>query len=205
MDKSLIVKNLNKSFNNLNVFHGISFEVKPGTIVNLSGPNGSGKTTLMRIISSQILDYEGEVAIGDKNIIDFDKEIFSIIYYVAPYSSLYEHLTLSENINFFIALNNLKDKNQKNLLIKRFKLESHLSRKIHELSDGTRKKVSILILFLINPDFCILDEPYTYLDEESSLVLNELIYDYQKQGKSFLITDNSLASKNLNFNGVVEL
>ena len=205
MDNSLIIKNLNKSYDNLVVFRDINFKIEPGSIINLTGPNGSGKTTLMKIISSQILDYDGEVLVGNKNIIDFDIELFNLIYYVPPYSGLYEHLTLNENVNFFLSINNISADTYTEELIRRLSLNEHLSKKVHELSDGTTKKASILLLFLINPDFFILDEPFTYLDDESSETLIELIISYQKKGKSFLIADNSLASRKINFNGVVQL
>ena len=79
------------------------------------------------------------------------------------------------------------------------------SKKIYKLSDGTKKKVSILILFLINPDFFILDEPYTYLDSEAINVLNNLIINSTDKGKSFFITDNSSGLKDIEFFESVKL
>ena len=68
MKDRLIISNLSKSFGQLKLFDAITFVVDPGTILKLNGNNGSGKTTLMRIISSQIEDYGGEVLINGENI-----------------------------------------------------------------------------------------------------------------------------------------
>ena len=70
MKESLIIKHLGKSFNEVSIFSNISFNLSPGSVVSLEGMNGSGKTTLMKIIGSQILDYSGEILLGNKNIKD---------------------------------------------------------------------------------------------------------------------------------------
>ena len=109
-----------------------------------------------------------------------------------------------ENIDFFLNLNDIKE-NKKKELISNFELEDYKSKKVNQLSDGTKKKISILIIFLINPSFFILDEPFTYLDDKSSKVLIELIKLQISKGNSFLIADNSSAINNLDFNQVVTL
>ena len=203
MKKSLIVKHLGKSFNEVSIFSNISFNLTPGSVVCLEGINGSGKTTLMKIIGSQILDYSGEVLLENKNIKDYGSDLFSNIYYLSPFPNLYEYLTLNENISFFSNLNDVQNIQSTNSLISSFNLDKYALKKVHELSDGTKKKISILISFLISPDFFLLDEPYTYLDSQSIKTLNNLIEQSSKKGKSFLIADNS--SGILNFTGSVGL
>jgi len=203
MKKSLIVKHLGKSFNEVSIFSNISFNLTPGSVVYLEGINGSGKTTLMKIIGSQILDYSGEVLLENKNIKDYGSDLFSNIYYLSPFPNLYEYLTLNENISFFSNLNDVQNIQSTNSLISSFNLDKYALKKVHELSDGTKKKISILISFLISPDFFLLDEPYTYLDSQSIKTLNNLIEQSSKKGKSFLIADNS--SGILNFTGSVGL
>jgi len=203
MKESLIVKHLGKSFNQVSIFSNISFNLSPGSVVSLEGINGSGKTTLMKIIGSQILDYSGEVLLGNKNIKDYGSDLFSNIYYLSPFPNLYEYLTLNENISFFSNLNDIQHIQSTNSLISSFNLDKYALNKVHELSDGTKKKISILISFLVSPDFFLLDEPYTYLDSHSIKILNNLIEQSSKKGKSFLIADNS--SGILNFTGSVGL
>ena len=203
MKESLIVNNLGKSFNGASIFSDISFELVPGSIVSLEGINGSGKTTLMKIIGSQILDYNGEVLLGSRNIKDYSSDLFGSVYYLSPFPNLYEYLTLDENISFFSDLNGIDDIKSTKNLITSFGLDKYVSKKIHELSDGTKKKISILISFLVNPGLCLLDEPYTYLASQSIKILNNLIEESAKKGKSFLIADNS--SGILKFTGSVRL
>ena len=203
MNESLIIKHLGKSFNEVSIFSNISFNLSPGSVVSLEGMNGSGKTTLMKIIGSQILDYSGEILLGNKNSKDYGSDLFSNIYYLSPFPNLYEYLTLNENISFFSNLNDIQHIQSTNSLISSFNLDKYALKKVHELSDGTKKKISILISFLVSPDFFLLDEPYTYLDSHSIKILNNLIEQSSKKGKSFLIADNS--SGILNFTGSVGL
>lgn len=205
MGDSLSIRNISKSYNHNNIFNLISFDIGSGQILNLSGANGSGKTTLMKIVSSQILEYTGEVFLGDENIKNLGDEYFTKVIYLPPVPSLYENLSLIENIHFFTSLIGIRHNDKAERLINDFKLTSHTSKKISQLSDGSKKKVSILVMFLMNPDFFILDEPYTYLDADALRTLNILINKSTEEGKSFLITDNSIGLKDINFSGLVEL
>ena len=205
MRDSLSIQNISKSYNDTTVFKLISFNINPGKIYNLSGSNGAGKTTLMKIVASQILDYSGEIFLGKDNIKDLDHYYFTKVSYLPPLPNLYQHLSVIENIVFFTQLNNIRNAELAESLIHSFNLNDFKSKKIYKLSDGTKKKVSILILFLINPDFFILDEPYTYLDSESINVLNNLIINSTDKGKSFFITDNSSGLKGIEFFESVKL
>ena len=185
MKDRLIISNLSKSFGQLKLFDAITFVVDPGAILKLNGNNGSGKTTLMRIISSQIEDYGGEVLINGENIKDSQEEVFNKIQYLAPYPNLYENLTLQENIDFFVKIFKSTRPSMKTTLINLFKLESFVRYKVSDLSDGTKKKIAILIAFLTRPQFLIFDEPYTYLDSSSIKLLNDLIKEHVKEGKPY--------------------
>ncbi|MFL2630325.1 MAG: ATP-binding cassette domain-containing protein [Thermodesulfobacteriota bacterium] len=205
MKDRLIISNLSKSFGQLKLFDAITFVVDPGTILKLNGNNGSGKTTLMRIISSQIEDYGGEVLINGENIKDSQEEVFNKIQYLAPYPNLYENLTLQENIDFFVEIFKSTRPSMKTTLINLFKLESFVRYKVSDLSDGTKKKIAILIAFLTRPQFLIFDEPYTYLDSSSIKLLNDLIKEHVKEGGSLIVVDNSSGGNNLEFSDYIEL
>lgn len=205
MQYLLSVKQLEKSFNSVTIFNSINFNIEGNSIYKLRGPNGAGKTTIMRIISSQILDYGGEVFIEERNIKNIGISLYKDVHYLPPHPSLYDYLTLEENVIFFSKLNKLDDLDKRNSLFKKFDLEEYRFKKAYQLSDGTKKKVSIVISLLMNPRFLILDEPYTYLDDVSIAVLNTIIQHYPQDGGGVLLADNSTGSSSLDFSGLIDL
>tara|TARA_B110000438_G_C15688453_1_gene595666 strand:+ start:81 stop:701 length:621 start_codon:yes stop_codon:yes gene_type:complete len=205
MQYLLSVKQLEKSFNSVTIFNSINFNIEGNSICKLRGPNGAGKTTIMRIISSQILDYGGEVFLEERNIKNIGISLYKDVHYLAPHPSLYDYLTLEENVIFFSKLNKLDNLDKRNSLFKKFDLEDYRFKKAYQLSDGTKKKVSIVISLLINPRFLILDEPYTYLDDVSIAVLNNIIQHYPQDGGGVLLADNSTGSSSLDFSGLIDL
>lgn len=205
MQYLLSVKQLEKSFNSVTIFNSINFNIESNSIYKLRGPNGAGKTTIMRIISSQILDYGGEVFLEERNIKNIGISLYKDVHYLAPHPSLYDYLTLEENVIFFSKLNKLDNLDKRNSLFKKFDLEDYRFKKAYQLSDGTKKKVSIVISLLMNPRFLILDEPYTYLDDVSIAVLNTIIQHYPQDGGGVLLADNSTGSSSLDFSGLIDL
>jgi len=205
MQYLLSVKQLEKSFNSVTIFNSINFNIESNSIYKLRGPNGAGKTTIMRIISSQILDYGGEVFLEERNIKNIGISLYKDVHYLAPHPSLYDYLTLEENVIFFSKLNKLDNLDKRNSLFKKFDLEQYRFKKAYQLSDGTKKKVSIVISLLMNPRFLILDEPYTYLDDVSIAVLNTIIQHYPQDGGGVLLADNSTGSSSLDFSGLIDL
>jgi len=205
MQYLLSVRQLEKSFNSVTIFNSINFNIRGNSIYKLRGPNGAGKTTIMRIISSQILDYGGEVFLEERNIKNIGISLYKDVHYLAPHPSLYDYLTLEENVIFFSKLNKLDNLDKKNSLFKKFGLEDYRFKKAYQLSDGTKKKVSIVISLLVNPRFLILDEPYTYLDDVSIGVLNNIIQHYPQDGGGVLLADNSTGSSSLDLSGLIDL
>mgnify|MGYP006087155689 FL=1 len=205
MQYLLSVRQLEKSFNSVTIFNSINFNIRGNSIYKLRGPNGAGKTTIMRIISSQILDYGGEVFLEERNIKNIGISLYKDVHYLAPHPSLYDYLTLEENVIFFSKLNKLDNLDKRNSLFKKFGLEDYRFKKAYQLSDGTKKKVSIVISLLVNPRFLILDEPYTYLDDVSIGVLNNIIQHYPQDGGGVLLADNSTGSSSLDLSGLIDL
>ena len=205
MQYLLSVRQLEKSFNSVTIFNSINFNIRGNSIYKLRGPNGAGKTTIMRIISSQILDYGGEVFLEERNIKNIGISLYKDVHYLAPHPSLYDYLTLEENVIFFSKLNKLDNLDKRNSLFKKFGLEDYRFKKAYQLSDGTKKKVSIVISLLVNPRFLILDEPYTYLDDVSIGVLNNIIQHYPQDGGGVLLADNSTGSSRLDLSGLIDL
>ena len=100
MDNIIQIKGLKKSYNENLVFESISLNVNRNSIFWIKGVNGSGKSTLMKIVASQIEDYEGDIFYENNNIRNIGNEIHNQIFYLPSSSALYQGLTAFENIKF---------------------------------------------------------------------------------------------------------
>jgi len=196
---------LEKQYDKNLVFTSLSFNVSEKSIFWIKGINGSGKTTLMKIISSQIDDYKGDIYYFEKNVREWDYAIYNEIFYLAPSPNLYGSLSAKENIDFFSKIFTSQKSNTIPDLINAFNVEAYLGKRANQLSDGIKKKISLIIAFLANPRVLMLDEPYSYLDTDSVESLNRIIREYNKNGATFLISDNSSLVDGLNPTGFCEL
>jgi|TARA_B100000959_G_scaffold287473_1_gene372577 ABC-type multidrug transport system ATPase subunit len=196
---------LEKQYDENLVFTSLSFNISEKSIFWIKGINGSGKTTLMKIISSQIEDYEGDIYYSEKNVREWDHTIYNEIFYLPPSPNLYGSLSARENIDFFSKIFISQKSNKITDLINAFNVETYLDKRINQLSDGIKKKISLIVAFLANPKVLIFDEPYSYLDADSVESLNQIIDEYNKNGATFLISDNSSFVSVLNPTGFFEL
>jgi|TARA_B100001971_G_C18131906_1_gene505304 ABC-type multidrug transport system ATPase subunit len=196
---------LEKQYDENLVFTSLSFNISEKSIFWIKGINGSGKTTLMKIISSQIEDYEGDIYYSEKNVREWDYTIYNEIFYLPPSPNLYGSLSARENIDFFSKIFISQKSNKITDLINAFNVETYLDKRINQLSDGIKKKISLIVAFLANPKVLVFDEPYSYLDADSVESLNQIIDEYNKNGATFLISDNSSFVSVLNPTGFFEL
>ena len=148
---------------------------------------------------------KGKYKNNEKNIKKFDYKIYNEIFYLPTSPNLYDSLSARENIDFFSKIFLSKGLNNRAHLIDAFQVEKHLNKRTNELSDGIKKKISLIISFLINPKVLIFDEPYNYLDASSVESLNRVIKEYNDSGATFVISDNSSLISKLKPNGSLGL
>ncbi|GAB4251788.1 MAG: ABC transporter ATP-binding protein [Ekhidna sp.] len=181
----LTINNLHKRFGKLQVLDGVSFKISEGGVFAVLGPNGSGKTTLLKSILGMVIPDSGEVAINDVSVLgkwDYRKNIA----YLPQIARFPDNLTVKELIRMIADIRGNFGRHQE--LIDRFGLEKFMSKKLGELSGGTRQKVNIVLTFMFDAEICILDEPTAGLDPVALLELKKLIDEEREKGKIILIT-----------------
>ncbi len=183
------VRNLYKKFGKNQVLDNLNLTVEGGGIFAVLGPNGSGKTTLIKSILGMVIMDKGDVFVLDSSVKtnwNYRKEIN----YLPQIANFPGNLKVKELIKM------IRDLRQKpsnpDELIKVFKLESFLDKKLSTLSGGTKQKVNILLTFMFNSALVILDEPTTGLDPSALIQLKALLQEEKKNGKTILVTSHIL-------------
>jgi len=176
----LAIKDVYKTFGNVEALKGLSFEVKKGTVFGLLGPNGSGKTTSIRIILSIIYPDKGEIEIG-----------FKKIGYMPEERGLYPDMHIDELIIFFSRLrgmDKLITEKQMEFWLSRLELSDRRKDKVKNLSKGLKQRLHLLISVLHDPELLILDEPFMGLDPIAIKGLRDLVFELKSRGKTVLLS-----------------
>jgi Cu-processing system ATP-binding protein len=183
-------KNLHKSFGKLTVLDGLDLTIKKGGIFAILGPNGSGKTTLIKCLLGMVIPNKGEITYNDESVLK-KWDYRNNLNYLPQIANFPPNLTVIELINM---VKNLRPKqSNEEELIKLFGLKNFLSKKLGNLSGGTKQKVNIVLTFMFDSDLIILDEPTTGLDPIALIHLKELIQKEKKKGKTILITTHIMS------------
>lgn len=185
---ALEVKNLSKSFGNIKAVDNASFSVPDHAIFGLIGRNGAGKTTTIRMMMNIYLPDSGEVVFqGVKVGQDFNSRVG----YLPEERGLYKKMKVLETLLFFAELKGKRGKSvEKKALeyLERFQLSDRRLSKIEDLSKGNQQKVQFITTILHDPDFIILDEPFSGLDPVNTNLLKEIILEMKKQGKVIIFS-----------------
>lgn len=178
----MLVSHINKKFGDHTVLKDISFELKRGEIIGLIGRNGAGKSTLMKIITQNIISFEGKVEGNDR------------LGYLIESPKLYENRTGYYNINYFAKLFNQNfDFDVLSELLIRLELKSAINKKVKTYSLGMKQKLGLVNSLLNNPHYLILDEPTNGMDiETSQIILEELKGLALKKNIGILISSHKL-------------
>lgn len=190
--KSLIeVKNLEKSYKNKQVIHGISFSIYQGEILCLLGPNGASKSTTINILCGALGFDRGEVICkGDP--IDQNLQAFKQQLGVVPQDlALYEDLTAEKNVQFFASLYGLKGKELEagvTFALNSVGLTSHRKEKVATFSGGMKRRLNIACAIAHRPALLIMDEPTVGIDPQSRNHILTSIKNMQLKGMTVLYT-----------------
>ncbi|PTY78095.1 glycosyl transferase family 2 [Heyndrickxia sporothermodurans] len=189
MNHAIHIHKVTKTFGKKTVLKDIDLSISAGQIYGLIGPSGSGKTTLIKIIVGMDTPSKGDVQVLNTRIPNL--KALQNIGYMAQSDALYPELTGAENMAFFASLFKLKKPEQKERIAyaaNLVDLSSHLSKKVGTYSGGMKRRLSLAIALIHDPQILILDEPTVGIDPELRLsIWNELIR-LKEEGKTILVT-----------------
>ena len=184
------VHEVTKSFGKKVVLKDINFDIKEGDIYGFIGPSGSGKTTLIKMIVGMDTPDEGSIYLLGQKMPNLN--ILQQIGYMAQSDALYTALTGKENLMFFASLFNIdKAEKQKRIAYaaELVNLTADLDKRVSAYSGGVKRRLSLAIALIQNPQVLILDEPTVGIDPELRLsIWNELLRLKNEEGKTIIVT-----------------
>lgn len=181
------VSDLKKSYDGqTNALNNISLSIPKGEIFGFLGPNGSGKTTTVRILNGILSATSGCTEILGKSVKEHNLELHRLCGVMTESSFCYENLTAEQNLLFFGRMHGMEEKQlveRTEFFLKRLELSDVRNKRVKALSTGMRKRVSLAIALIHNPEILFLDEPTSGLDPENALNVSKLIKELAEENE----------------------
>ncbi|MDM5271049.1 ABC transporter ATP-binding protein [Sulfurovum sp. zt1-1] len=194
---SLAIKtdNLVKVFGEKRAVDGLNLSIGKGMIYGFLGPNGCGKTTTLRMLCGVLSPSEGEIALLGESVTPYPMKIRSKIGYMSQNFSLYNELSVIENLNFYALLYGLEGKEKKRRiedLIEVTKLTEYRNTLARNLSGGWRQRLALAVAIIHQPEVLFLDEPTSGVDPVSARLFWDIVYELAAEGVSIVVSTHSM-------------
>lgn len=188
----LEVKNIRKTFGDKEVLHDISFEVESGKALGLLGRNGAGKTTTIRILMDVFHANSGTILLDGK---PFSRKDYQIGY-LPEERGLYPKKTVMEQLVYLAKLRGFNAKEAKvnaRKWLERLEVIEYENKKLETLSKGNQQKVQLASTLVCDPEFVILDEPFSGLDPVNSQILQDVVVELIQSNKIVIFSSHQMS------------
>jgi ABC-2 type transport system ATP-binding protein len=198
--ESVVVKNITKTYGKEKkvAVNDVSFSVNKGELFGLIGPDGAGKTSIFRILTTVLLADSGSASIDGLDVVKEFKSIRNTIGYMPGKFSLYQDLTVEENLNFFATLFGTTIEENYNLIKDIYvQIEPFKTRRAGKLSGGMKQKLALCCALIHKPNVLFLDEPTTGVDPVSRKEFWEMLQKLKQQDITIIVSTPYMDEANL--------
>lgn len=189
MQSIVSVSNLQKHYGRTEALRGVSFDVDQGEIYGIIGPDGAGKTSLFRILTTLILPDGGNAQVAGCDVVKDYRHLRSLIGYMPGRFSLYQDLSVEENLQFFATVFNTTVEANYDLIADIYRqIEPFKKRRAGKLSGGMKQKLALSCALIHKPTVLFLDEPTTGVDPVSRKEFWAMLGQLKRQGLTILVS-----------------
>jgi ABC-2 type transport system ATP-binding protein len=191
----LAIKNLNKRYGKFQAVSDLNLEVAEGEIFGFVGPNGAGKTTTMKIICGLLRATSGEITLDGVDIIRNSRRMKEKIGYMPDFFGVYDDLKVSEYLEFYASIYNIKGQERKRItddLLELVDLGSKREAYVDSLSRGMKQRLCLARSLVHNPRLLVLDEPASGMDPRARFEMKEILKNLKGMGKTIIISSHIL-------------
>ena len=198
MNSSIQIEDISKSYGTVKAVNDVSFNVAKGELFGLIGPDGAGKTTLFKMLTSLLIPDSGQAFVEGFHTVNDYKKIRSIIGYMPGKFSLYQDLSVEENLNFFATIFGTTIQENYHLIEEIYvQIEPFRKRRAGKLSGGMKQKLALCCALIHEPKVLFLDEPTTGVDAVSRVEFWEMLGRLKDKGITTLVSTPYMDEANL--------
>jgi ABC-2 type transport system ATP-binding protein len=191
IESAIVLNHLDKQYQDVKAVDDLSLQVGKGELFGLLGPNGAGKTTTINILCGLVKPTAGSATVCGYDVQKEPAKVKEKIGVCIQETAVYPFLTGSENVDLFGNLNSMnKDtlKTRRNLLLNKMGLADDAKRKAEKYSGGMKRRLSLILALIHDPQIAFLDEPTVAMDPQSRHAVWDFVKELKTQGKTVILT-----------------
>ena len=186
---NIVIKNVSKSFDGIEVLHDVNLDLEEGKIYGFIGRNGSGKSVLFKIICGLYYPTSGSVIVDGVDI--HKNDVFpNDMRVLIEKPNFLPNLTGLENLKLLASIQNKITEKDIILILDKLNLKKDMNKLYHKYSLGMKQKLAVAQVFMENPKMMILDEPFNGIEEKTVEVIKKILLEEKKNGKIILISSH---------------
>jgi ABC-2 type transport system ATP-binding protein len=188
---SIIMERVVKRFEDVAAVDGVSFKVANGELFGLLGPNGAGKTTTVNILCGLLKPTSGSAFVGGYDVQKESAKVKELIGVCPQETAIYPYLTGAENVELFgnlYALDKNTLKARRDMLLVKMGLTQDAKRRVEKYSGGMKRRLSLILALIHDPQIIFLDEPTVGMDPQSRRAVWDFMGELKKEGKTIFLT-----------------
>jgi ABC-2 type transport system ATP-binding protein len=195
MTLALTIENLTKKFDDKTAVDNLNLQIPKGELFGLLGPNGAGKTTTINILCGLIKPTSGTAKVHEYEVQKDMKKVKELIGVCIQETAIYPYLTGKENIELFGNLHTMDKKTLKtrrDMLLEKMGLKEDAKRRADKYSGGMKRRLSLTLALIHDPEIAFLDEPTVAMDPQSRRAVWDFIKDQKSKGKTVILTTHAM-------------
>jgi ABC-2 type transport system ATP-binding protein len=188
---AIVIQKLTKKYEDVTAVEDLNLQIEKGELFGLLGPNGAGKTTIINILCGLTKPTSGTAKVGSFNVQKETEKVKELIGVCPQETAIYPYLTGAENVELFGNLHSMTKENieiRSKMLLEKLGLTQEAKRKAEKYSGGMKRRLSLILALIHNPQIAFLDEPTVAMDPQSRHAVWDFISELKKEDKTIILT-----------------